>query len=189
MTSQYNFENDEEQEEYTPKLLSNEDIDKLLSARYGDRKLKSYAGCFMKDQLDDMTPERNKMYVINLDKEGGPGTHWVLVSHLEYSGSGNTHIFYFNSFGLPPPDVVLKFMNRAKNTKGKKKTMFYNTCQVQDSDSVNCGYYVVYVAKLLNKKISLPIILGNVHLGFQKWYNERLIEDLKRTSMFEIIRE
>lgn len=186
MSSRFGLEDDEE---YTPRLLSNEDIDKLLSTKYGDRRLKSYAGCFMKDQLEELTPERNKMYVINLDKEGGGGTHWVLVSNVEYTSSGNTHIFYFNSFGLPPPDVVLKFMKRAKDYKGRKKSVLYNTVQVQDSDSVNCGYYVVYVAKLLNNKACIADILGNFHLGFQKWYNEKLIEDLKRTSMFEIIRD
>ena len=54
--------------------------------------------------------------IINLDSNNGPGTHWVC-----YVDS-----FYFDPFGLPPPENIL-FIKR------------YNTSQFQKKISVLCG--------------------------------------------------
>lgn len=171
----------------TPSLLSNDDIDKLLSTKSSGKPLKYYAGCFMKHQLEDMSPENDKIYIINLDEKGGSGTHWVLVSNL--TKCNKRQIVYFNSFGLPPPDVILRFMKRAKDSTGKKKEVLYNTCQIQDIESVNCGYYCVWVVKQLCRGNSMADILGRFHIGFDKWYNEHLINELKKSAMFAVIRE
>jgi hypothetical protein len=178
---------EDEEENATPSLLSNEDIDRLLSNKLNSKPLIHYAGCYMKHQLDDMNPEEGKIYIINLDEKGGSGTHWVLVSNINKCSP--KQIVYFNSFGLPPPDVVLRFMKRAKDKNGRKKDVLYNTVQIQDLESVNCGYYVVYVTRQLCRGNSMADIIGRFHLGFDKWYNEYLINELKKSSMFAVIRD
>ena len=56
-------------------------------------KIKNFDGVFNKDS-------RQWAYncgIINLDSNNGPGTHWVC-----YVDS-----FYFDPFGLPPPESIL----------------------------------------------------------------------------------
>ncbi|XP_004363691.1 hypothetical protein CAOG_03963 [Capsaspora owczarzaki ATCC 30864] len=62
--------------------------------------------------------------------EAGPGTHWVCVYNVDPE-----YVYYFDSFGLDPPEEVKKFMK----TSGKK--IIGSIRQVQDPDSVACGWF------------------------------------------------
>ena len=55
----------------------------------------------MRDSLPDQIKD-NEYGVVNLDSFKGPGTHWVAY--------GNK--WYFDSYGLPPPKEILKYVNQ-----------------------------------------------------------------------------
>lgn len=81
----------------------------------------------MRDKLPKTIPV-NKSIIINLDESSGKGTHWVAFYRLKDKG------LYFDSFGLPPPEELLK----------KIKVQIYgNSSQLQHDLSVLCGYYCV----------------------------------------------
>ena len=162
-------------------MLSNVDIDRMFMSKYFNKPLKTYGGIYMHDELLDKTPEHGKFYVINLDKKNGEGTHWVLVFNVF------NNVVYFDSFACHPSDIITGFMKRAKGSKGKKKTIFYNTVQIQNPESVNCGFFVVFVAKELLKRKSIVNVLANFNLNFKTWLNEYLIEQIKRTELFNTL--
>ena len=65
--------------------------------------------------------------VVNLDKDSGPGTHWV-----SYYKKGNL-ISYYDSFGVEPPFELMKYF-------GEKAVISYNYEQDQKFDQVICGH-------------------------------------------------
>lgn len=67
-------------------------------------------------------------YVINLDEKTGPGTHWTTMYY------NPKFTFYFDSFGLPPPQELIE------KTDDK---IVYNSSQYQNMKSVLCGYYCI----------------------------------------------
>ena len=109
------------------KPLSNHDLKnwvKQLSIKY-------FRGVFSKDMLP--TQIKNKECgIINLDDHVGPGTHWVCYRNID------RFCEYFDSFGLPMPIEVKKYMT----TSGKKSV--YSTDEIQERDSVLCGYWCLY---------------------------------------------
>lgn len=65
--------------------------------------------------------------VVNLDKDSGPGTHWVC-----YNKKKNL-ISYYDSFGIEPPSELIEYF-------GKKAVISYNYEQDQKFDQVICGH-------------------------------------------------
>lgn len=99
-------------------------------------------GVYLRDQIPQGRPNKG-LYIFNLDHgSSAVGTHWVglFVTSRE--------IYYFDSFGAPPPIEVMKFIER------KKKTHKENGWIFQDINSSSCGYFVFlfgyYVAKYGN---------------------------------------
>ena len=87
-------------------------------------KINNFDGVFNKDSRK----WASNCGIINLDSNNGPGTHWAC-----YVDS-----FYFDPFGLPPPENIL-FIKR------------YNILQYQKKIYVLCGYFCLFFIK--NSKI------------------------------------
>jgi hypothetical protein len=81
-------------------------------------------------------PLKNGNYIINLDNHNGQGTHWVSFIKKD------DIIYYFDSFGLPPPEQILK-INETK--------IYYNVYNIQDIEETSCGFYCLYF--IYNMKI------------------------------------
>ena len=106
-------------------ILSNIDIEKLCA------KMKvPLVKCDCKDKLPKRL--RNGAYVINLANSNQPGTHWTAFI-IE---TKTKTCAYFDSFGIPPPQEVLKFAVKCKH-------IFYDTRPIQDINAVTCGWYCV----------------------------------------------
>jgi len=90
--------------------------------------------CSFKDLIFDVPKNnrRNKFYIINLDNTNGIGTHWTCLSTFD------NYIYYFDSFGLPPPTIIKKFTNSI----GEKK-LYYNDYQYQSENSTICGWFCI----------------------------------------------
>ena len=95
---------------------------------------------------------RRGFYVINFDKVGESGSHWVCM-HI--GKSTNT---YFDSYGRKPPP----FTQRAfAKFLGLKKRLEKNTKQLQSDFSTTCRqWYIYYIWRTCNgwnmKNITFP---------------------------------
>lgn len=168
--------------EGTEDMMTNLDFDKIFTRGYTGVPHKRYGGVLMKDQLNSMNPE-DKFYIINLDNSGGGGTHWVLVCNIH-----NDMCIYFDSFGVPPSDEVVAFMKRARKKNGRKKSLLFNTIQLQEDDAVSCGYYCAYMALQLSRKNKTFVTaLADFNLNFETWLNEQLIQKIKKNALFSLI--
>ena len=93
--------------------------------------IKYFRGVFSKDVLPKQI--RNKECgIVNLDNHIGPGTHWVAYRNI------NRFCEYFDPFGLMMPLEVQKYMT----TSGKQ--LEYSGDEIQERDSVLCGYWCLY---------------------------------------------
>lgn len=79
-------------------------------------------GVFSKDKLPKCSVGS---YIVNLEDSTGGGTHWVLVKVFP------NQVVYFDSFGLSPPEEIVRFV----------KHFAMNNRQIQDYDASTCGYF------------------------------------------------
>lgn len=112
------------------------DIDRLLRGNSVTRQF--YKGCFSADTLPENKGYRSA-YVVNLDKQGEPGSHWVAIF-----GEGN-RCFYFDSFGLPPYVDTIKDWTRENYLK-----VFHNDIQHQRDETRTCGCFAVWFLFLMS---------------------------------------
>ena len=100
-------------------------------------KIKNFHGVYSRDKIINCTKEG--FYVVNLDDNKGPGTHWVGL-HIKPN-----IIEYFDSFGLNCPEKIICLSTILG------VNYLYNSTQYQDVLSVLCGYYCIYWINELNK--------------------------------------
>ena len=107
-----------------------------------------FRGVFSKDVLPKQI--RNKECgIVNLDNHIGPGTHWVAYRNI------NRFCEYFDSFGLMMPSEVKKYMT----TSGKQ--LEYSGDEIQERDSVLCGYWCLYYLLERQKGRSILDVIHN----------------------------
>src|ERR1043165_9414173 len=63
----------------------------------------NFKGVFVRDELPNK-PRKNECGILNLDDSNGQGSHWCC-----FSNRGKDKI-YFDSYGLPPPTELLKYL-------------------------------------------------------------------------------
>ena len=68
-------------------------------------KIPYFRGVFLLDTLPRKSNNK-ECGIVNFDKSGGPGTHWVA-----WYKNGKTKI-YFNSYGVQPPLEVINYLGR-----------------------------------------------------------------------------
>ena len=111
------------------KPLSNFELENAV------RKLNipSFRGVFLLDKLSKK-PNKKECGIVNFDKSGGLGTHWVA-----WYKNGKTKI-YFDSYGVRPPIEVVEYLG---------SPIHYNTDHLQPVGKVFCGHLCLYVLKEL----------------------------------------
>lgn len=121
--------------------------DILSSMDFEDIKDPNFLGVFSKDHFPKRL-ENGQSIIVNLDDSDGPGTHWV--SALKK----NNMSFYFDSFGMPPPENIKSIL------KLYKTPLYYNTSQLQAIDSDRCGWYAKNFIKhvLSSNKIGIEAV-------------------------------
>ena len=108
------------------KPLSNYDL-KNWTEQLG---INYFRGVFSKDVLPKQI-KNIECGIVNLDDHIGPGTRWVVYRNID------RFCEYFDSFGLMMPTEVSKYMA----TSGKQ--LVYSGDEIQERDSVLCGYYLL----------------------------------------------
>jgi hypothetical protein len=92
----------------------------------------------------------NRSYIINIedseDENGNPneGTHYTCLQINRYPG-GKIEPFYFDSYGMPPPESVKKAV---MNTCGQK--LPFNTKDIQSLLNNACGFYCCALLHWIN---------------------------------------
>ena len=97
-------------------------------------KIPSFRRVFLLDTLPKK-PNKKECGIVNFDKSGGPGMHWVA-----WYKNGKTKI-YFDSYGARPPLEVIRYLG---------KPIHYNTDQLQPAGKVFCGHLCLYILKELS---------------------------------------
>lgn len=113
------------------------------------KTMNCFIGCYPSDNIptSDIYPYSA---VINTDKTGYPGKHWVAI----YVQNKNT-IEYFDSFGEVPNANISKYLMNFENIS-------MNKSKIQSLFSDVCGQYCIYF--LLKRCMNVPykIILGKL---------------------------
>ena len=105
--------------------------------------IKHFKGIYSRDSVPNQILN-NEVGIINLDSQIGPGTHWVAYTN------GKNRAEYFDSFGLIMPNEVMTYLM----TSGKP--IFYSGDEIQERDSVLCGYWCLYY--LLERQKGIPML-------------------------------
>ena len=93
--------------------------------------------CF-KNELHEEPVVYNAGYIVNMEDEisedgsRNPGSHWVAL-FVHKSPNGTIQPLYMDSFGIAPPEDVLKFCG--------KNHIPFNTVDVQNIVVGTCGWY------------------------------------------------
>jgi len=107
--------------------------------------LKNFRDVFLRDTLPKK-PKRHKCGIMNLDDSPGNGTHRVA-----WLKRGNDK-WYFNSFGLPPPTELNKYL---------RGDVLYPTEQIQPRQNVFCGHLCLQVLKQMQNGRGLQDIINS----------------------------
>ena len=106
-------------------------------------------GIYSRDRLPNKIKE--ECGIINLDDIKGPGTHWVCYRNID-------KVFeYFDPFGLIMPSEALKYFN----TSGKH--IIYSIDEIQNRNTVLCGYWCLYYLLERQKGKSILDVIHNPH--------------------------
>lgn len=133
-----------------------------------------------KDLFRKVKPKEGA-YVVNLeDSDDGPGSHWtafVIFNHVAV---------YYDSYGMPIPDDIHKFIRKYD----KKMKIIFSTDQIQTLESVLCGWYVVfflYFMTIMHPKTPNKKLLLNKHNAIfsleNRQLNDKILQELIKNIM------
>lgn len=102
--------------------------------------------CGFKDELEKKKLQYNKSYIINMENEfdedgqRNSGSHYTCFQVNKYP-NGKTEKVYFDSFGMPPPQIVEDFCG------GKVP---YQNKDIQSLMNSACGWYCLAFLHFIN---------------------------------------
>jgi len=130
--------------------LTNIQIDKIMKP-YGPMWLGSCAcDTIERDILHKVKPKSKGCFVVNTDKDKGPGEHWCSV-YFDATPKGSHSIEFFDSYGEDPDkpiDAGLKKLAHKLACNNYLKYKINSVCWQGKKDgtnkeSSNCGYFAV----------------------------------------------
>jgi len=111
--------------------FSNVNIEKYVKIL----KIKHFRGCYMRDELKDLKLKNTECGVLNLNLSNESGSHWTCWFKVKNKK------YYFNSFGLQPPQELVDYLG---------SPILYSTFQLQRLQDQNCGKWCLTVLKNLS---------------------------------------
>jgi len=91
-----------------------------------------------KDEANKLN--KNGNYVINLENHNQAGSHWTA---LIMTGK---NCLYFDSFGMPPPEMIYRFLEK------KYGKVPFSKDEIQDMNSSFCGYFCLAFLKFFQER-------------------------------------
>jgi hypothetical protein len=107
------------------------------------------------DKLKNIPHKMNQIIVVNYQKSTDYGSHWVLILCID-----TRFAEYMDSFGLPPPDIILNYMRGYKKNKIVDE-LIMTTKKVQKMNEEICGWYVIKYLELRIKDKEEPYLAIN----------------------------
>ena len=127
--------------------------------------IKHFRGVYSRDALPTKIL-KNEVEIINLDSQIGPGTHWVAYRNGENGAE------YFDSFGLIMPNEVMKYFSTGA------KRIHYSGDEIQERDSVLCGYWCLYFLLERQRGVTMLNVIHNAKFDMNdQTVNHRFIID------------
>ena len=126
---------------------TNQLINYLKSDHYSKHH---FCGVLSIDKLPIRKVKRPCSFIINTHESSLPGEHWFAIL-IPRKGK----IEYFYSYGLKPFKKEVYDFIKANNLK-----FIYNTKQIQDYGSENCGKYCIFYIYMRSRGFSLKDILN-----------------------------
>jgi len=111
--------------------------------------------CIMRNELREIAVETNitpftvMSIIINLHNSNQKGVHWSMIFVSKNNG------YFFDSFGLPPPEEVIKFLKPLQNR-------LCSTFKLQEFDQKYCGIISLFVLYKLNKGLKFTDIILDI---------------------------
>ena len=102
--------------------------------------------CGFKDELETKKLQYNKSYIINMENEfdedgqRNSGSHYTCFQVNKYP-NGKTEKVYFDSFGMPPPQIVEEFCGGKVPYQNKNLQSLMNSA---------CGWYCLAFLHFIN---------------------------------------
>ena len=113
--------------------------------------------------LDDLPPKACKSNeecgIVNLNKTGEKGSHWVAY-WLSDNGKEGKQRIYFDSFGQITPIEIQKYLKTKEEFRLNKNVIQRNTDIVQPINSSICGQLCLFVLKALSERWSYQDIVN-----------------------------
>ena len=134
------------------KALTNYDIWRYAE-ELGISSLKTVC---MLDDLPLKTCKNGECGIVNLNKIGQKGSHWVAF----WISDAKEQRIYFDSFGQITPIEIQKYLKTKEEFRSKKNVIQRNTDIVQLINSNICGQLCLYVLKALSERWSYQDILN-----------------------------
>jgi hypothetical protein len=125
--------------------------------------VKGFSGVTAHDQLKGLVKSKWCSGIFNLENHDQGGSHWVCWLNDPKS----RNVEYFDSFGMIPDDRTVAFLKRAG------KPVWYNSKQVQEMRSEECGWFCMYYIKARGEGQAAADVLKSFHKPSA--YNERLV--------------
>ena len=133
-------------------------------------EIKHFRGIYSRDTLPTKML-KNEVGIINLDSQIGPGTHWVAYRNDKNGAE------YFDSFGLIMPNEVMKYFNTGA------KQIFYSGDEIQERDSVLCGYWCLYYLLERQRGVCMLNVIHNAEFDM----NDQTVNHRFIINYFKII--
>ena len=125
-----------------------------------------YRGIYSRDNLPNKI-HKLETGIINLDDSMGGGSHWICYRNVD-----KQYCEYFDPFGLIMPNEIKNYLK----TSGKK--MVYSSDEIQERDSVLCGYWCLYYLLETQKGKPLFDVIHNTSFSFtDQMINHKFVID------------
>ena len=135
--------------------LTNEYVSKIGKSVIGP----SFLGVYACDEEPSIKNKNNFKLIFNTGTHDSNGEHFVAVARQ------NKKLYYFDPLGQNVNNVFI--LNFLKKTLTEKK-YFFNSVQIQDDQSISCGFFCIAYLISIKKKISMRKFISNFFIRKDK---------------------
>ncbi len=123
-----------------------------------------YRGTFARNEVADIVPWPQSIYIFNYSSRDEEGTHWTALII-----NRNSFPIYFDSCGDPPPLYFEEFHKLFENFP----LCVYSATQIQADSSKSCGQYCCLISSYVARGMTL--VEARAPFGADLLKNERIL--------------
>ena len=123
-------------------------------------KIPNFRRVCMRDELTGSRPLQNECGILNFETHTQKGSHWTC-----WYKNGKDR-YYFDSFGEPPPQELIKYLKTPKEYN--LPVIKQSAVTVQRDESSECGALCLYVLKHLSSGVEFSVILNELLERYEK---------------------